>query len=69
MTVVLHYLQFLLDRMLYPFRGHDSGQIIYTPAFKSIPKSNMILESPERGPSLICFFTIQTWPKMGVLSA
>jgi Phospholipid-binding protein len=51
MAVVLHYLQFLLGRTLYPFRGHDSGQIIHTAAFKSIPKPNMTLESPECGPS------------------
>lgn len=50
MAVVLHYLQYALGRLLYSFRGHDSGQIIYTPAFDNVPQPNMKLES-DCGPS------------------
>ncbi|CAG8895576.1 unnamed protein product [Penicillium nalgiovense] len=48
---ILHYLEFIMGRLLYPIRGHDSGQIIHCPAFKDLPKPNMTLESPEAGPS------------------
>jgi phosphatidylethanolamine-binding protein (PEBP) family uncharacterized protein len=51
MAVVLNSLQFVLGRLLYPIRGHDSRQIIYDPAFKDITKPNMSLESIECGPS------------------
>ncbi|CAG7915821.1 unnamed protein product [Penicillium olsonii] len=48
---VLHYLEFLLGRLLYPIRGHDSRQILHCPAFKDLPRSNMTLTAPEIGPS------------------
>ncbi|KAJ5592042.1 Phosphatidylethanolamine-binding protein PEBP [Penicillium hispanicum] len=51
MAAVLHYLQFFLGRLFYPFRGHDSRQIIHIPAFNEVPKPNMTLEAVECGPS------------------
>ena len=51
MAAVLHYLQFFLGRLFYPFRGHDSRQFIYIPAFKELPTPNMTLEATECGPS------------------
>jgi phosphatidylethanolamine-binding protein (PEBP) family uncharacterized protein len=48
---ILHYLQYGLGRLLYPFRDHESRQIIHHPAFQNIPNPNMILEAPECGPS------------------
>ncbi|CAI7592522.1 unnamed protein product [Penicillium glandicola] len=48
---ILHYLEFIIGRLLYLFRGHDSGQIINCLAFKELPEANMTLESPEAGPS------------------
>lgn len=48
--MVLPYVQYALGRLFYPIRGHDSRQIIYTPAFKDLPQSNMTLES-DSGPS------------------
>ncbi|KAJ5528282.1 hypothetical protein N7513_012441 [Penicillium frequentans] len=51
MAGILHYLTYFLGRLFYPFRGHDSRQFIYSPAFKDIPKPNMTLECKECGPS------------------
>ncbi|KAJ5698840.1 hypothetical protein N7462_000845 [Penicillium macrosclerotiorum] len=51
MAVVLDSLQFVLGRLLYPIRGHDSRQIIHDPALKEHPVPNMSLEAPECGPS------------------
>jgi phosphatidylethanolamine-binding protein (PEBP) family uncharacterized protein len=48
---VLHYLAFILGRLLYPIRGHDSRQIIHCQAFKDLPEPNMTLEAPDIGPS------------------
>lgn len=48
---ILDYFQYGVGRLLYPFRGHDSRQIIHHPAFKNIPNPNMTLESLECGPS------------------
>ncbi|KGO76010.1 Phosphatidylethanolamine-binding protein PEBP [Penicillium italicum] len=48
---ILNYLEFIIGRLLYAIRGHDSAQIIHYPAFKDLPEPNMTLESPEAGPS------------------
>jgi phosphatidylethanolamine-binding protein (PEBP) family uncharacterized protein len=48
---ILHYLEFIIGRMLYPIRGHDSRQILHCPAFKDLPEPNMTLEAPDIGPS------------------
>lgn len=49
-ATLMIFLRFLLGRLLYPFRGHDSRQIIYIPAFNEVPP-NMTLEASECGPS------------------
>lgn len=48
---ILSYLEFLLGRVLYFIRGHDSRQIIYCSALKNITEPNMILEATGVGPS------------------
>ncbi|KUM57551.1 hypothetical protein ACN42_g9630 [Penicillium freii] len=48
---ILPYLEYIIGRLLYPIRGHDSRQIIHYPAFKDLPEPNMTLDSPEAGPS------------------
>ncbi|KAJ5781319.1 hypothetical protein N7457_006479 [Penicillium paradoxum] len=48
---ILHYLEFILGRLLYPIRGHDSRQIIHCPAFNNLPEPNMRLDAPDVGPS------------------
>jgi phosphatidylethanolamine-binding protein (PEBP) family uncharacterized protein len=48
---ILHYLEFILCRLLYPIRGHDSYQIIHCPAFNDLREPNMTLEATEIGPS------------------
>lgn len=70
MAVALHCLQYLLGRLFYPIRGHDSRQIIYTPAFKNIPKPNMTLEAVECGPSgskMLLHYTCLTEDGLGCL--
>ena len=51
MSVFLQFLQYLLGRLLYPIRSHDSRQIIYCPAFNDISQPNMTIECDECGPS------------------
>ncbi|KAJ5091066.1 Phosphatidylethanolamine-binding protein PEBP [Penicillium alfredii] len=51
MAFILHYLQFILGRLLYPIRNHESRQIIHSPAFHDHPEPNMTLDAVGCGPS------------------
>lgn len=51
MASILHYIQYALGWLFYRIRGHDSRQIIFTPAFKDLPEPNMTLDAIECGPS------------------
>ncbi|KAJ5125047.1 Phosphatidylethanolamine-binding protein PEBP [Penicillium bovifimosum] len=48
---ILDYLEFIIGRILYPIRGHDSRQVLHCPALKGLPEPNMTLEAPDIGPS------------------
>ncbi|KKK17692.1 hypothetical protein P175DRAFT_0502128 [Aspergillus ochraceoroseus IBT 24754] len=51
MAIVIHYIAYALGRLLYPIRGHDSRQIINSPAFVDLPEESIILEASECGHS------------------
>ncbi|KAL4806307.1 phosphatidylethanolamine-binding protein [Aspergillus unguis] len=48
---IINWLIFLLSKLLYSIRGHDSHQIIRHHAFKDHPEPTIALEAPECGPS------------------
>ncbi|KAJ5463786.1 Phosphatidylethanolamine-binding protein PEBP [Penicillium sp. IBT 31633x] len=48
---ILHYFEFIIGKLLYPIRGHDSHQVINCLAFNDLPEPNMALEAPDVGPS------------------
>ncbi|KAL4920754.1 phosphatidylethanolamine-binding protein [Aspergillus aurantiobrunneus] len=51
MSVIVDWIIFVLSKLLFRIRGHDSRQIINHPAFGDHPEPNIILEAPECGRS------------------
>jgi hypothetical protein len=43
--------KFVLGKLLYFSRGHDSGLFIHGPALKGLPESSLSVTSPSCGPS------------------
>ncbi|KAL4938121.1 hypothetical protein BDV06DRAFT_201650 [Aspergillus oleicola] len=51
MSFIINWIIYVISKLLYRIRGHDSRQIINHVAFKDHPEPNMILEAPECGRS------------------
>jgi hypothetical protein len=43
--------KFILEKLLYFSRGHDSGLFIHGSAFKALPEGSLSVTSPSCGPS------------------
>lgn len=57
---IVNWLIFILSKLFYRIRGHDSRQITRHRAFKVQPQPNMILEAPECGRSGSHLFSTHT---------